>query len=169
MDPPEKSTPSPAKENAPTRSPAQHSTRAEASEQVALPPGTHSPARIREQQHRDAPTAYTVFYGPENYSAIRDMPMEPDSHTEGLGSEEEAIRNRISTQSATFSPASPSTVGAQTKSTHRDIPSASTISPADEGTRDRSQSPSSSAKMKEEAPLAERDFDTPSRSRAKET
>jgi hypothetical protein len=169
MDLPEKSTPSPTKENAPTRSPAQHSTRAEASEQVALPPGTHSPARIREQQYRDAPTAYTIFYGPENYSAIRDMPMEPDSHTKGLGAGGGAIRNQISTQNATSAPASASTVGAHTESTHRDIPSASAISPADDHTRDRSQSPSSSAKMKEEAPLAERDFDTPSRSRAKET
>jgi len=95
--------------------------------------------------------------------------MEPDSHTKGLGEEEAAIRNRISTTSAMFSPASASTVGAQTESAHRDIPSASAISPADDHTRDRSQSPSSSAKMKEEAPLAERDFDTPSRSRAKET
>ncbi|PMD58805.1 uncharacterized protein K444DRAFT_630484 [Hyaloscypha bicolor E] len=189
MDLPEKSTPSPAKEDAPTRSPAQHSTRAEASEQVALPPGTHSPARIREQQHRDVPTAYTVFYGPDNYSAIRDMPMEPDSHTKGLAAveeataqsansahadwrpfyppEEEAIRNQISTQSTTSSPAS--TVGAQTESIHRDIPPASSISRADDRTHDRSQPPSSLAKMKEEAPLAKRNFDTPFRSREKET
>lgn len=169
MDLPEKSSPSPGKENAPTRSPAQRSTQVEASEQVALPPGTHSPARIREQQHRDAPTAYTIFYGPDNYSAIRDMPMESDSHTKGLGAGEGAIRDQISTENATSSPASASTVGAQTESTHRDIPSASAISPADDRTHDRSQSPSSWAKMKEEAPLAERGFDTPLRSRAKET
>jgi predicted component of type VI protein secretion system len=104
------------------------------------------------------------------------MPMEPDSHTKGLAAveeatvqsansahtdwrpfyppEEEAIRNQISTQSTKSSPASASTVGVQTESIHRDIPPASSISRADDRTHDRSQSPSSLANMKEEAPLA---------------
>jgi hypothetical protein len=140
MDLSEKSKQSLAKESVSTRSQPQQSTQAEFSEQVTLPPpiGTHSPARAaREKQSRDIPTTFTIFYGPENYSAVRDMPIERNSHTEGRGDQEgiasqtenstrdnsmslnqpakEAIHIQTPTQSLTSSPAPTSTSGAQTE------------------------------------------------------
>ncbi|KAE9373564.1 hypothetical protein N431DRAFT_465845 [Stipitochalara longipes BDJ] len=112
---PANSKASPPMDKPVSRAPAQSEAPSEASQQhISLPSlrSTHSPGRVREQQHREIPTASSVFFGPENYSAVRDMPYES-------GSEDKE------TEDADFVPLLIRNLGVDANPTHTAKPSSS--------------------------------------------